>query len=178
MEITIQKKVILEKTKRGSGRVIPKAIRNIRLIEKSIAKKRVIFFTSFICCFHAKIMGSNWLFLQVTLMERYESRIQITQGVLRAFFHKMRESQNGKINTTDAVYALSIVTKEIIKEKVSSFGVSENYYDPDVEKRLSEEVEGSFGDAYWLFGNPDPEGPLLTEGQYKAIRNYIKFSII
>jgi hypothetical protein len=109
----------------------------------------------------------------------YDSHIQISKGVLRNFAHKMLVSYGGKSNSTDAVYVLSLKSGAISEEKIDTFGTAANYYDPAIEKRLCEEVEGPFGAAISELRDPNKSASVMSNSEkVKDIRRYMNFSLI
>jgi len=108
-----------------------------------------------------------------------KSHIQISQGVLRQFSHKKKEELNGFVNVCDAVYVLSLLTGKISEEKVATFGTQADYYSLNVEKELSETIEGPFGEVTRkIRSSPNDSYSALTSGDIVAIQRYIKASIV
>jgi len=113
------------------------------------------------------------------MSEDYDSHIQITQGILRPFAHRMVVTYEGKSDKTDAVYVFSLSTGLIREEKIPTFGTKENYYDVDIEHRLSSEIEGPFGLAISHLKDPQTkEKTLENREEVQAIRRYMIFSLI
>jgi hypothetical protein len=106
-------------------------------------------------------------------MEKVNSHIQITKSLLRGFSH---DTDGG-----EKVYYLDLSDNAIKEEKIKTLGTEYGYYNEDIEKFLSKEVECKIGDISKLFKDFSKQKNkqlIITTEEKECINEFFKYSLI